>query len=277
LIATASPFGIVLVLSVSALTLAAQETRDAEIESFLSRARVVSNEPIGAGITGARKLRLELDGEVRAAAFKTVDIQRTRLTRFKHSPTELNFTDNYRYERAAYLLDRALGVNMTPVTVIRTIDGREGAVIQWIDDAINEAERIEQAIPIADQGALNRQRNTMTMFDALVANVDRHRGNQLITPHDGRLHLIDFSRSFRPTRKLRPGFLSTPASISQGMLDKMEDLTLAEVARMMQGVLSSVQVKGILHRRDRLLKKISRDREQYGDDLVIFRSKEIHP
>ena len=42
--------------------------------------------------------------------------------------------------------NRYLGLQMVPVAVIRTVEGDEGALIQWVSDAVNEMDRREQEI-----------------------------------------------------------------------------------------------------------------------------------
>ena len=71
------------------------------------------------------------------AAFKYVDEFKPGLTRFS-SGAEMNFSDSYKYDRAAYLLDRQLGLGMVPVAVLREYDRKQGAVIQWVANTIDE-------------------------------------------------------------------------------------------------------------------------------------------
>jgi hypothetical protein len=244
---------------------------DAEIENFLLHAKVVEKEDIGSGITHPVKLELELDGRVRKAAFKTVDIQSLRLTRFApgRAPSELNFKDDYRYERAAYLLDRILGLDMVPVAVLRKIDGTEGAVIDWVSGAINEKERIDRKVSPPDPVEFVNQQAVMRLFDALILNVDRNAGNELVTTEDWKVHLIDHSRAFRFWKDLPDEFLSRPASLPRGLLAKLEALEDLSLFRELKGLLSHAQVKAMLERRDKILEKIAADRERYGEALVF--------
>ncbi|MGB5573853.1 MAG: hypothetical protein WBO69_10775, partial [Thermoanaerobaculia bacterium] len=108
---------------------------DQEIETILREGRVVERKNLDVGVTLGERLWLEHDGYRMSAAFKHLDFERKGLTRFENAPPELNFKDSYRYERAAYLLDRLLGLGMVPVTVLRTVQAHEGAVVAWVEDA----------------------------------------------------------------------------------------------------------------------------------------------
>ena len=123
---------------------------DLEIETLLLEGRVVDRENLDVGVTLPERLWLERDGHRVSAAFKHLDYERKGLTEFERAPPELNFKDSYRYERAAYLLDRLLGLGMVPVTVLRRVQGKEGALVAWVEDAITEQERLRLPGPGLD-------------------------------------------------------------------------------------------------------------------------------
>ena len=261
------PAGLVCLLA--CLLSVAAVADDAAIEAFLAAARVISDEEIGTGVTRPRKLLLELDGEQRTAAFKTVKLHYTRTTRFNRDGFKVNFTDDYRYERAAYLLDRHLGVNMVPVVVLREIDGERGAVIDWVSDAFNEKERRERGLAPPDPLTLMRQREIMKVFDALILNEDRNLANELITPADWKLHLIDHSRSFRLQKRLLEGMEEEPMGLPRALHERLRALDRKMMTTLLGDLLSKAQIKALLARRDRILDKIERDRERYGDAVVF--------
>lgn len=242
---------------------------DRSVEDFLTRAEVVASKEIGVGVTRPKKLTLELGGRTRHAAFKTVEIENLGVTRFAKGTAESNFTDDYHYERAAYLLDRELGLHMVPVTVLREVDNEDGAVVDWIEGAFNEHERREQGRAPDDPERFRRQQALMRLFDALLYNVDRNQSNQLFD-EDWNLHLIDHTRSFRIKKALPDLFASMQAGLPREMLPRLEALDLPGLQRTMAGLLSKSRIKALLARRDAILAKIERDRELYGDGEVLF-------
>ena len=242
---------------------------DADIEALLMEGEVVSMKEIGSGITRPRQVVLTRGETTGKAAFKTVDERVVGLTRFDGGPAEVNFSDRYVYERAAYLLDRELGIGMVPVVVLRTIEGEEGALIEWVSDAVNEQERRIRKLQPPDWAALELQYGNMRLFDALIANVDRNAANQLITLDDWNLHLIDHSRAFRVTRHLPDGFEDGPVLVRREVYERLVTFTEKANLELFRGILSKAQVKAIRSRALALIRVIERDRERFGDAFVF--------
>ena len=259
-----------LTILLSCVALAATtEERDAEVEAFLLEAEVVSSEEIGSGISKPKKLVLELDGRTMKAAFKDISVEHSNRKVRVGNEVMLMFTDDYRYERAAYLLDRKLGMNMVPVAVLRAVDGDKGAVIEWVSGGVNEMERRSQELVPENPAVLNRQRDIMKIFDLLILNDDRNLANQLIIVDDWQLRLIDHSRSFRLEKRLPKGLEAEPLALPRWLFDAIQELELEEMTELFRGLMGKSRVKAMLARRDKLVLKIERDREQYGDVMVF--------
>jgi hypothetical protein len=229
----------------------------------------VSSKEIGSGITKPKKLELELDGQRMTAAFKYVKLEYNKRKTRVGDDVMLIFTDDYHYERAAYLLDRYLGMNMIPVAVLRRIEGKEGAVIRWVTDVISEMERRNAEITSPDPTVLPRQRDIMKTFDALIFNTDRHLGNELVNTETWKLNLIDHSRSFRLDKQLPEGFEDEPLALPRWLYERLQEMELAELQPMLRGLVSKSRIKAMLARRDKILQKVERDRAEYGDDMVF--------
>jgi hypothetical protein len=152
-----------------------------EIEGFLKNADVVDRVKLGTGITNPEKVTLELDGKTAYAIFKSVDKD----------------SDNWRYEIAAYELDKLLGLGMVPPTVERRIGGRKGGLQHWVTGITME--KTEELS--GDMEVWRQQVSVMWLFDDLIANIDRHLNNAMVSP-DERLILIDNSKTFRSYREL---------------------------------------------------------------------------
>lgn len=241
---------------------------DATMERILREGRVVEIKELATGITKPQRVTLEWEGQRFRAAFKTVDIENADVTRFR-TGFKLHFTDRYANERAAYLVDRMLGLDMVPVTVLRKLGDAEGALIAWVDDAINEIERSEAEIGPDDRRVLLCQQAVMRTFDALIGNDDRNWGNQLFTPEDWRLHLIDHSRSFRLERDLPEKYVEQPSSLPRWMLEAMEALDRDTLEDALEETVTRRRIKAVLERRDRIVEKARRDAETYGEGVVF--------
>lgn len=243
---------------------------DQEIETILLEGRVVGREHLDVGVTLPDRIWLEYDGHRMSAAFKHLDFERPGLTRFENSPPELNFKDSFRYERAAYLLDRLLGLEMVPVAVLRRVKAHEGAVVAWVEDAITEQERLRLKLAPDDTRLLIRQRAAMRLFDALVYNIDNNLGNQLWTRPDWRLHLIDHTRSFRQRKSLPESFSKRPVSLTPELFDVLRSLEEPQFEAALGEVLSPGEIKAVLARHKLILEKIEHDRREYGEPFVFL-------
>ncbi len=258
------------VLSLEGASLGA-ETRgpeDLAVEDCLSQGVVVEEFEVPIGITKPKRLVVECEGERIQAIFKHVDKVKRGRTRFGSGRSELNFTDSYKYERAAYLLDRVLGIHRVPVAVIREIKGRDGALVQWLENTSMEAQ-LGRSLTTQERIDLARQKSTMHLFDALIYNTDRRTENWLIGHEDLRLYLIDHSRAFRTTHELPEDFVRRPARLSRGLDANLQDLNDDGLTTLLEGLIDRAQIRALLARRDLILEKISQDIETHGPNTIL--------
>jgi hypothetical protein len=106
---------------------------DDEKERFLLTAEALSMESLKVGTTGTRKAALS-DGRLQHAAHvQTIDVFKNS-ERTRSGGMELNFRDSYKFNVAAYRVDRMIGLNMVPVSVERKLGGKNASVTWWVDD-----------------------------------------------------------------------------------------------------------------------------------------------
>ena len=117
--------GLLLVFAGWQLTLAEEPVAHrsrAEMEQFLLNAEVVQKKSLGTGITNSEKAVLS-DGKLQHEAhIQSIDVQNNSFTSSRG--TELNFKDSYKFNIAAYRLDKIMDLNMIPVSVERKV-GRQ--------------------------------------------------------------------------------------------------------------------------------------------------------
>lgn len=243
---------------------------DRDVERWLAHAQVVEVGEAHAGITKPYVVTLQGEGLTSRALFKYVDERKQGPHRERNHDVEMVFTDSYKYERAAYLLDRHLGLGLLPVAVLRNIEGREGALVQWIEGAITEKERLDAGLHPAEPMVLLAQREEMRVFDALILNTDRTLENQLTRTSDWRLCPIDHSRSFRLSRKLPPGFEERPIRLTRGFFAALEELEQSSLRELIGPLLTRQQIRSLLKRRDRIIDRVRRDLQEYGESFVFL-------
>ncbi len=246
--------------------------RDAD-EDFLLTARIVAVEPIGEGVTRPFKVTLEKDGVRKDAVWKNPQ------------GMQKGFLEGWRYEIAAYRLDRLVGLNMIPAVVERPLEGKKGALSLWAEHATNEVKRVRNKleVPADMQLAWNRAKYLSRAWDCLIGNEDRTQQNILYTA-DWRTILIDHSRAFRSggewDTKLIYGARGIKMSpdgrafvfrqVPRWFIAKLEALDAASIRTAAGPYLDKDEVRSILARRDLLLAEIREMVKAQGEDQVLY-------
>src|SRR5262245_48038888 len=120
---------------------------DADRERFLLEGQVVRTKGAPNGITGTTRATLRLDGVDHDASIQTIDQQKSANS--LASGTEIDFRDSYKNNVAAYKLDRMMGLNMIPVTVVRMYDAKKASYTWWVDNVImDEKDRRDKKPPV---------------------------------------------------------------------------------------------------------------------------------
>jgi len=222
---------------------------DDALERWLEQAEVVAVEELDAGVTEPQRVTLQKDGVELHAVFKRLS------TDFGADRRQaLDSADRFEYEIAAYRLDRLLGLDMVPVTVPRTIEGRRGILQFWIDGSINLRTMLEKTLQPQGWCDSEPQYNLMNVFDVLIHNTDRTQENALFT-RDWTLVLIDHSLAFRTHQKrprlLYQGELQLPPALAK----RLAALDAAQLQQTLGPWLHRRQIEALLKRRDQLLRE----------------------
>jgi hypothetical protein len=268
-----SRIGLVAIASAVAFTgLAAQETaavfQGQAAEDFLTKAKIVSTLPFGSGITRPLRVTLELDGVTHQAIFKSIDVHKPGVTTMPDGTSEIDFQDSWQTEIAAYIVDRIIGLELVPATVKRKIDARDGSLQWFVESMMPEAERLEKKLTAPDAEAWSQQIFKTRLFDQLIANVDRHLNNILVTK-EYNLRLVDHSRAFRINKALRdPNSLER---FSRSLLEGIKKLEKKDLQKRVGAYLTSGQIERMLNRRDAILELAAKRVKEKGEEAVLYK------
>ena len=216
-------------------------------EEFLLKAKVIQVQDAKKGVTGTSRVTLSDGSTKHDASVQTLDEYKTQFL------NEVGFKDTYKFNVAGWKLAKLLGIDdMVPPSVKRNFQGRPASFTWWEDGIkMDEAERRAKNLQAPDTDAWNKENNVMQVFDQLIYNMDRNQTNMLI---DDKWHLwlIDHSRAFRIHKILKdPSVLK---SVDRNMLAKMKGLDEPTLIREFGQNLTKDEVRGLLARRDLIVK-----------------------
>ncbi|MCJ7612556.1 MAG: hypothetical protein MUP19_09860 [Candidatus Aminicenantes bacterium] len=268
----------ILVLAVIPSFLAAQFTapevaRRDFWESYLAEADITRAEAAGEGVTKPFRLYLKKDGTETRGFWKNVQ---------ERLPN--GALDAWRYEIAAYRLDKMIGLNMIPPVVERLFQGTPGDLSLFATAKFSLLKVMDDAIPIppAATEAINKMKYLTRAFDCLIANDDRTQQNILLT-EDWRTILIDHSRAFRSdpehTQRLiygQNGFKTASGrpmlfrQLPRSFVQAVRSLDAAKVKAAVGPYLTEEEIAAVMARREILLAEIDGLIKEKGEASVLY-------
>ena len=269
-------FGLVIVLGFSLQSIAQftkEEVADREKwEEFLKTAEIVAqDQPFESreAVTDPWVLTLEKDGVTNNAIWKDVE------GRAK------GFMENWKWEIAAYRLDKHLGLNMVPPTVERRFQGNRGSCQLWITSMMSLKKKFDEEIKTPSYRVFNWNRAfyKQRALDNLIANDDRHQNQYLIT-EDWRMILIDHSRSFRTSKKFtkkliydekyKEGPTFIMKELPRALYEKIKSLNTEVIKGVVGEYLTDNEIEAMLVRKDLIVKWVEDHIKKMGEDKVLY-------
>lgn len=236
-----------------------------EMEAFLLKAAIIDARDAGKGVTGSTRVTLS-DGRItHDAQVQSIDVYKNIFSAGKAS--EVGFRDTYRYNIAAYRIARLIGLDTVPMSVPREVDGKPASVTWWVDDVMMDEEgRIRKQSVGPDALRFSNQIQVMKIFDELIQNRDRNRGNLLWTS-DWTLWLIDHTRAFRLGKELQRTEELTRCE--RGLLDGMRRMTAESLAQAVGNSLNTAEREAVIARRDLLVQHCDERIAKFGEGVIF--------
>jgi hypothetical protein len=249
----------------------AQEVRPApsqvtrsDKEDFLLKANIVDE---GDTSTGSKFWRVTLD-----------DGKRKHDAAIETSTSHNASQRNYRFNVAAYELDKALELNFVVPSVERSVKGQPAAFTWWLDDVLmNEVERRGQKFEPPDPDSWKKQMQVVRVFDELISNVYRNISpafylatmwDNLLITRDWRVWLVDHTRTFGTSRQLE-----NPQSLVQcdrTLLGNLRTLNREVMKQKLGKYLASEQLDALEARRELLVKHFDEQITLKGENAVLY-------
>jgi len=239
-------------------------------EEFLKTAEIIDQKQQESreAVTKPWDLTLEKDGITRKALWKNAEGRMGGVV------------ENWRWEIAAYRLDKLLGLNMISPTVEKKFRGERGSCQLWVDYWIKAKHKNEQNIKVLSYKVFsyNRANYLRWAFDNLIANEDRHSGNIFITK-DWRIILPDHSRSFRTTKKFTKNLIYTEKhkegpkimkELPRAFVEKLKSLNFEIIRDTVGEYLTEKEINAVLLRRDLILEYVDERIKKLGEDKVLY-------
>ncbi len=239
---------------------------DQQKEQLLRTAKIVKKKRLKVGITGSSRATLSDGVFEHDAHIQTIDERKFRFEK-ADGGVEINFRDSYKFNVAAYKLDRMLKLNMVPVSVERTIGSGDASVTWWVDEVkMMDIERYTKKIAVPDPDRWNDQMHNVRVFNEVLYNTDANLGNVLIT-NDWQIRLIDFTRAFRRMKSLRAP--KNLGRVDRRIYDALKALNEGQLMAAMGSLLQKGEVRAIVARRDRIVDFFDKEVAKKGEEAVI--------
>lgn len=227
---------------------------ESDYERFLRDAEIVSVEDLGRGANEPKRVTLRSNAQEAAGLWKPI----------QRGPKEWAW-ESFEAEVAAYELDRMLGLEMVPPTVVRAIGEQPGSLQLWV----NEVKFLRDRADVTKDEDWDQQVQRMRLFDNLIGNGDRSDTNVLVDAQD-RIVLIDHSQAFVSTHYLEDDDEQLPMRYDRRLVAKLEGLELEHLRFRFGRLLLEPQIRAIIMRRDGLLRRLKELVEEKGEDAVLF-------
>jgi len=132
---------------------------------------------------------------------------------------------------------------------------------------MTEEKKVKENIQAPDDQQWQKQVQIMNVFDQLIFNTDRNRGNILIDPN-WKLFMIDHTRAFRRIPDLQRA--ESIKLCERNFYRNLQNLDEAAVRQRLKDYLTSYEFDALFKRRKMILDRIAKLIAEKGEDKVLY-------
>lgn len=151
-------------------------------------------------------------------------------------------------EVAAYRLDKLINLEMVPVAVMRTVEGRDGSLQFLPKNWIDELKRQQDGSGGSAWCDVKEQWNAMFVWDVLTHNNGRNGRNILYSLDFWQLMLVGHQDAFSARKGVPERLKSVPYDVGQGWKDAATGLSEAALTEALGDVLGEKRVRALAAR-----------------------------
>jgi hypothetical protein len=227
-------------------------------EIFLATADIKSIEKnLELGRTNFWNITLiDEDKEVRAI-FKHVDRPR---------PTLL--PDCYKYEIAAYKLNKMLGLDVVPPVVERIVNGQKGSLQIMIENVFTDRDRKVKNLAPDDPSQFEKDLDVIKIFEILTADQCLDSADILIQEENWKVWRVDFSEAFSLS-SIVPGECKIERC-SCDLFDNLKNLDNGQLKKELGSYLNKEEINALCKRKQSILFALEKLIKQKGKHNVLF-------
>jgi hypothetical protein len=242
--------------------------RGEEAEAFLRAAEIVARNSISVGITHPQQVTLRDGTRTLRGVWKTIDESKQGVTEMQGGGFQVDFRDTYKFEIAAYELDKLIGLDLVPPTVERQIKDEHGSLQLWVEGVMTEKDRLKAKIEVPDPESWNEQIYKARLMHQLTYDTDYNNTTNILVDPVFRIYVIDFSRAFRKYDALLAE--KDLARFSRSALEGLRRLDRPVLEEKLGRWLSTHEITALLKRRDRILALAERRVAEKGEAAVLY-------
>lgn len=238
-------------------TLPKEESRE-DVEYYLSTAAIINvTKEAVPGRTAAWKIDLDDGVSKRRAFFKPIN-----------DPRPAQLAESYKYELAAYALDKLLGFNKIPPVIEKEIEGSKGSLQIRVEDCtpLDDLQRTETTPP--DSQAFANALEEINVFENLVYKERDELDDILIHEESWSVFRVDFSQAFEPSPELIPGQEITRCS--KALYQNLQKLSDEVIKARLKYYLNDEEMSALLTRKALIIQTLEKLIEEKGEAAVLF-------